>query len=112
MQDSLNMAIQRYRHVLAQLQETIESKKWGKLPKSQALLDQASDTLRNHLGQGAVEQHIQHDLMQLSLQHRRVTRQLNQHMQRVQEDLQYVEKGLNKVHYMSEFAENNLQTSS
>ncbi|MDQ6956264.1 MAG: hypothetical protein Q9M21_03610 [Mariprofundaceae bacterium] len=112
MQDSLNMAIQRYRHVLAQLQDIIESKKWEKLPKSQAMLDQASDTLRSHLEQGAVEQRIQNDLMQLSLQHRRVTRQLNQHMQRVQEALQYVEKGLNKVRYMSEFTENNLQTSS
>jgi len=108
MQDSLNMAIQGYRRALAQLQDIVESKKWKKLPKSQALFDQASDTLRSHLGQGVVEQHIQNDLMQLSLQHRRVMRQLNQHMQRVQEDLQCVEKGLNKAHYMSEFVGNNL----
>ena len=112
MQDDLNMAIQMYRHALTHLQEKIESKKWEKLPKSQALLDQASDTLRSHLGQGVVERHTQNDLMQLSLQHRRVMRQLNQHMQRVQENLQYVEKGLNKVRDMSEFAVNNLQTSS
>jgi len=110
MQDDLDMAIQMYRHALDLLQKTIESKKWGKLSKGQALLDQASDTLRVHLGQGVVEQHTQNELIQLSLQHRRVTRQLNQYMQRVQEDLQCVEKGLNKAHYMSEFVENNLQT--
>ncbi|PCI43075.1 MAG: hypothetical protein COB41_08030 [Proteobacteria bacterium] len=112
MQDNLNMAIQTYRHALDMLQKNIESKKWDALPKSQALLDQASDTLRSHLGQGIVEPVIQDDLMQLSLQHRRVMRQLNQHMQRVNEDLQYVEKGLNKARYMTEFVENDLQIPS
>ena len=108
MQGDLNMAIQMYRQALDMLQANIESKKWASLSKNQALLEQASDVLRSHLEQGVVEQHIQNDLMQLSLQHRRVMRQLNQHMQRVQEDLQCVEKGLNKAHYMSEFVGNNL----
>lgn len=108
MQDNLNMAIQTYRHALDMLQKTIESKKWVKLVKGKDLLDQASETLKVQLGQGVVEQYTQNDLMQLSMQHRRVMRQLNQQMDRMQEDLQCVEKGLNKAHYMSEFVENNL----
>ncbi len=112
MQDNLRMAIQTYRHALDTLQENIESKNWEHLLKSQSLLEQASDTLRSHLGQGIMEQVIQDDLVQLSLQHRRVMRQLNQHMQRVKEDLQCVEKGLSKAHYMAEFVDNNLRLPS
>jgi len=108
MQDSLNMAIQTYRHALDMLQKTIESKKWANLVKGKALLDQASDVLKVQLGQGVMEQYTQNDLTQLSMQHRRVMRQLNQQMDRMQEDLKCVEKGLNKAHYMSEFAESNL----
>lgn len=108
MQDDLNMAVQGYRHALKMLQKNIDAKKWQHLSKSQALLEHASDILRTHLAQDVVLPNIQSDLKQLSLQHRRVMRQLNQHMLMVKEELGYVEKGLNKVHYMSEFAANNL----
>jgi len=112
MQGDLNMAIQTYRHALDMLQKNIDTKKWQHLPKSQVLLEHALDILRTHLAQDVVLPNIENDLKKLSSQHRRVMRQLNQHMMMVKEELQYVEKGLNKVHYMSEFVADNLQASS
>ncbi|MDQ6967909.1 MAG: hypothetical protein Q9M14_04425 [Mariprofundaceae bacterium] len=108
MQDNLDMAIQAYRHALDTLKSDIDCKKWQNLVNSRGLLEQASDVLQVHLAESSAKPEIQNDLKQLSLQHRRVMRQLSQHMQRVQEDLQCVEKALNKADYMSEFVENNL----
>lgn len=109
MQDNINMAIQQYRHALDALQYDIDSKKWEHLTVSRQLLEQSSVQLRTALGDRALTQEKQADLQLLSLQHRRVMRQLNQHMQSVHEGLQCVEKGLNKVRNMSKAVENNFQ---
>jgi len=111
MQDNINMAIQQYRHALDALRDDIAAKKWERLMMSRQLLEQSSVQLQAALGDSVLTQERQVDLQLLSLLHRRVIRQLNQHMQSVNEGLQCVEKGLNKVRNMSKAVENNFQVS-
>ena len=112
MQDDLNMAVQRYRHALDTLQGDMDTKKWGHLLVSRQLLDKATIQLKANLERASFTQKIQEELQYLSVQHRRVTRQLHQHMNKLEEDLQYVEKGLNKIRYMSDFVTNDLKFAS
>jgi len=101
--DVIGMAIYKYRHALHMLQDDMDAKKWQYLEAGQLLLQSAAEQLEAALNNVDVTTEVADDLKLLSLQHRRVMRQLHQHMNRVKENIDYVDRSLSKTSYMAEF---------
>jgi len=101
--DVISMAIYKYRHALRMLQDDMDAKKWQYLEAGKLLLQSASEQLESALNKVDVTTEVADDLTLLSLQHRRVMRQLHQHMNRVKENIDYVDRSLSKTSYMAEF---------
>ncbi|MDX8397416.1 MAG: hypothetical protein R8K49_03755 [Mariprofundaceae bacterium] len=96
----VSMAIQQYRHALSCLKKDVDHKNWQHIPSSEQLLFEASKLLKLHLPVEKGESLIL-ELSQLSLMQRRITRQLNEQMKLLSEDLSYLDKGIKQLNQFS-----------
>lgn len=93
----VEQAVFGYRGALESIKYDIDAKNWLHLEDSRNLLEKATEALRLGLQDYVMDTVLQEKLTQLSLQHRRIMRQLNEQMQRTQEDLESLNQGLKQV---------------
>jgi len=89
--------ISAYQIALNGIRAVVAQRKWDDLEKKTDRLDDAREKLRDYLNHHGMDGELQHALVQLSIQHRRVMRQLHEQMQLTSEDLSSVDSGLRHI---------------
>jgi len=78
-------------------------RRWEELGNRTQQLSVVANALDCYLKQNQADHELQRALVQLSLMHRRVVRQLNEMMERTSEDLTNVDQGAHRLQRIREF---------
>jgi len=89
--------VSAYQIALNGIRAVVAQRKWDDLEKNTDLLHEAREKLRDYLNHHDMDGEVQRELVQLSIQHRRVMRQLHEQMQLISEDLSSVDSGLRHI---------------
>ncbi len=87
-----------YERELETLRRMVFHRQWADLEVQVSALEKVKGQLQEALQAQGMDDETRLGLEQLSIKHRRIMRQLSEHMRQTQEDLEQVDAGLRHIH--------------